>query len=69
MASFEETNAVVAAVKADFGSLHILVNNAGITKDGLLAMMSESSWDAVLDTNLKGAFNMIRHCTGLFLRA
>ena len=69
VASFEETKAAVAAIKADFGTVHILVNNAGVTKDGLLAMMSEGSWDAVLDTNLKGAFNMIRHCTGLLLRA
>lgn len=68
VASFEETKAVAAAVKADFGTVHILVNNAGITKDGLIAMMSESAYDAVLDTNLKGAFNMIRHCTGMFLR-
>ena len=63
VASFEETKAAVAAIKADFGTVQILVNNAGITKDGLLAMMGESAWDAVLDTNLKGAFNMIRHTT------
>ena len=69
VASFEDTKSTVAAVKADFGTVHILVNNAGITKDGLLAMMKEEAFDAVLDTNLKGAFNMIRHCTGLFLRA
>ena len=69
VASFEETKAAVAAVKADFGGVHVLVNNAGITRDGLLAMMKEDAFDAVLDTNLKGAFNMIRHCTGLFLRA
>ena len=69
VASFEETKSVIAAVKADFGTVHILVNNAGITRDGLLAMMKEDAFDAVLDTNLKGAFNMIRHCTGLFLRA
>lgn len=69
VASFEETKAAVAAIKADFSAVHILVNNAGVTKDGLLAMMGETAWDAVLDTNLKGAFNMIRHCTGLFLRA
>ena len=69
VASFEEAKAVAAAVKADFGNVYILVNNAGITKDGLLAMMSEASFDAVLDTNLKGAFNMIRHCTGQFIRA
>ena len=69
VASFEETKAAVAAIKTDFGTVHILINNAGVTKDGLLAMMSETAWDTVLDTNLKGAFNMIRHCTGLFLRA
>ena len=68
VASFEETKATVAAIKADFGTAHILVNNAGITKDGLLAMMKEEAFDAVLDTNLKGAFNMIRHCSGLFIR-
>ena len=54
--------------RADFGTAHLLVNNAGITRDGLLAMMKEEDYDAVLDTNLKGAFNMIRHCTGLFIR-
>lgn len=69
VASFEETKAAVAAIKADFGGVHILVNNAGVTKDGVLAMTSESAWDAVLDTNLKGAFHMIRHVTPLFLRA
>ena len=53
----------------DFGTAQILVNNAGITRDGLLAMMKEEDFDAVLDTNLKGAFNMIRHMTGLFIRA
>ena len=68
VASFEDSKAAVAAVKKDFGTAHILVNNAGITKDGLVATMNEEQWDAVLDTNLKGAFNMIRHCTGLFLR-
>ena len=69
VASFDETRDTVAAIRADFGTAHILVNNAGITRDGLIAMMKEETFDAVLDTNLKGAFNMIRHCTGLFLRA
>ena len=69
VASFEEVKATVAAIKAEFGTAHILVNNAGITRDGLMPMMSEAAFDAVLDTNLKGSFNMIRHCTGLFLRA
>ena len=59
----------VADFEADFGAVHILVNNAGITRDGLLAMMKEEDFDSVLDTNLKGAFNMMRHCTGLFLRS
>ena len=69
VASFDEVKTTVAAIKAEFGAVHILVNNAGITKDGLMPMMSEAAFDAVLDTNLKGSFNMIRHCAGLFIRA
>ncbi len=68
VAEFETVKQTVAQIKADFGTVHILVNNAGITRDGLTAMMKEADFDAVLDTNLKGAFHMIRHCTGLFLR-
>lgn len=68
VSSFDQVKDTVAAVKSDFGTVHILVNNAGITKDGLIAMMKEESFDAVLDTNLKGAFHMIRHCAGIFLR-
>jgi len=48
------------AVLADFGQVDILVNNAGVTKDGLLLRMSEEDWDFVVDTNLKGAFHMIK---------
>ena len=69
VADFEETKEVIARIKADFGSVHILINNAGITRDGLIAMMKEEAFDSVMDTNLKGAFNMIRHCTSLLLRA
>lgn len=69
VSSFEQTKKTVAEIKADFDSVHILVNNAGITRDGLIAMMKEDDFDAVLATNLKGAFNMIRHCTGLLLRS
>ena len=58
----------MAKIKGDFGGVQILVNNAGITRDGLLAMMKEEDFDQVLKVNLKGAFHMIRHCTGLFLR-
>lgn len=47
-------------ILADFDHVDILVNNAGVTKDGLLLRMSESDWDMVLDTNLKGAFNMVK---------
>lgn len=68
VSDFTAVREIVAKVKADFGTAHILVNNAGITRDGLLAMMKEEDYDAVLDTNLKGAFNMVRHMTGLFIR-
>ena len=54
-----DISAVQSSMKkiiAEAGSIHILVNNAGITRDGLMARMKESDWDAVLDTNLKGAF-------------
>lgn len=47
-------------VLAEFDHVDILVNNAGVTKDGLLLRMSDEDWDAVLDTNLKGAFNMVK---------
>ncbi len=47
-------------ILADFDHVDILVNNAGVTKDGLLLRMSEEDWDIVLDTNLKGAFNMVK---------
>lgn len=68
VADFAAAKETVARIKADFTAAHILVNNAGITRDGLLAMMKEEDYDAVLDTNLKGAFNMIRHMAGLFIR-
>ncbi len=68
VADFVEVKEVTQKIKADFGTAHILINNAGITRDGLMAMMKEEDFDAVLDTNLKGAFNMIRHMTGMFLR-
>ncbi|MDF1577587.1 MAG: 3-oxoacyl-[acyl-carrier-protein] reductase [Desulfobulbales bacterium] len=50
----------ITKIIEDFGRLDILVNNAGITRDGLLMKMKEESWDQVLDTNLKGAFNCIK---------
>lgn len=68
VSDFENTKKIVSEIKSDFGTAHILINNAGITRDGLVAMMKEEDYDAVLNTNLKGAFNMIRHCSSLFLR-
>lgn len=68
VSNFDTVKETVAKIKADFGAAHILVNNAGVTRDGLVAMMKEEDFDKVLDTNLKGAFNMIRHVTPLFLR-
>ena len=47
-------------IVADLWSVNILINNAGITRDGLLLRMSDEDWDAVLDTNLKGAFNALK---------
>ena len=53
-------DALVAAVVAEQGGLHVLVNNAGITRDTLAMRMGDDDWDAVLDTNLKGVFRMSR---------
>ena len=69
VADFDAAKQTVAAVKAELGSVDLLVNSAGITRDGLVAAMREADFDAVIDTNLKGTFNMIRHCARLFLRA
>lgn len=55
-------------VKKEFGTIDILVNNAGITKDMLLMRMSEEQFDSVINTNLKGTFNMIRHASSVMLK-
>lgn len=69
VASFASCKDTVAQIKKDFEKVDILVNNAGITRDGLIATMKEDDFTAVIDTNLIGTFNMIRHCTPLFIRA
>ena len=61
-------NETVKAVTNDLGKIDILVNNAGITRDGLMLRMKDEDFDVVLDTNLKGAFNMIRACYSGFIR-
>ena len=67
-ADFAQTEEVVNQVKADFGSIDVLVNNAGITKDGLMMRMTEAQWDAVIAVNLKSAFNFIHACTPIMMR-
>jgi 3-oxoacyl-[acyl-carrier protein] reductase len=67
-ADFEETHTVVNQILEDFGRIDILVNNAGITKDGLMLRMSEAQWDAVINVNLKSAFNFIHALTPIMSR-
>ena len=68
VSNFSQVKDTVANIKKDFGTAHVLVNNAGITRDNIAAMMSEEDFDKVIAVNLKGAFNMIRHTSGLFIR-
>jgi 3-oxoacyl-[acyl-carrier protein] reductase len=66
-----DSKAVKAATDklvADCGRIDILVNNAGVTRDGLLMRMSDEDWDAVLDTNLKGAFHFTRELFRIFAK-
>ena len=65
---FAETEKVVAQIKADFGHIDILVNNAGITKDGLMLRMTEAQWDAVINVNLKSAFNFTHALIPIMMR-
>jgi len=62
VASFEACSAGVANVVADLGPVDIVVNNAGITRDGTMRKMSRNGWDDVMDTNLGGCFNMCKAC-------
>ena len=67
-ADFAQTEAVVKEVMKDFGRIDVLVNNAGITKDGLMMRMSEQQWDAVIAVNLKSAFNFIHAVLPIMMR-
>lgn len=67
-ADFAQTQEVVKKVHEDFGTIDVLVNNAGITKDGLMLRMSEQQWDMVINVNLKSAFNFINACVPIMMK-
>lgn len=68
VSDYQQCSDTVKAAIAHFGRLDVLVNNAGITKDNLLLMMKEEEFDRVIATNLKGAFNMMKHAGAHFLK-
>jgi 3-oxoacyl-[acyl-carrier protein] reductase len=63
-----EAQALIERVEAELGDVDVLVNNAGVTRDTLIARMSDEDWDIVLDTNLRGAFNTCRAVARKMLR-
>lgn len=67
-ADFEQTHKVVEDIMNDFGHIDVLVNNAGITRDGLMLKMDEKQWDMVININLKSAFNFIHAVTPIMMR-
>jgi 3-oxoacyl-[acyl-carrier protein] reductase len=67
-ADYKAAEELVNQVVSEFGSLEIVVNNAGITKDGLLMRMSEEQWDAVINTNLKSVFNVTKAATRVLMK-
>lgn len=68
VSDFTACGEMIHEIIKKYGRIDILVNNAGITRDGLLMRMSEEDFDAVVDTNLKGAFNTIRHASRYFVK-
>ena len=68
VSDFAASEEFVKQVLVKYKKVDILVNNAGVTRDNLIMRMSEEDYDAVLDTNLKGAFNMIRHLSRSFIK-
>jgi 3-oxoacyl-[acyl-carrier protein] reductase len=65
---FDDTQKVVNQIIEDFGTVHILINNAGITKDALLMRMTEDQWDAVINVNLKSVFNFTKAVQTIMLK-
>ena len=68
VSDYEACGAMITALIKEYTHIDILVNNAGITRDGLLMKMSDEDFDAVINTNLKGCFNTIRHMSRYFLK-
>ena len=68
VSDFEKSGAMIQEIIKKYGHLDILVNNAGVTRDNLIMKMSEEDFDAVIDTNLKGAFNCIKHVSRQMLK-
>ena len=68
VSNFDEAKAMLDKAVEQFGGIEVLVNNAGITRDKLLIGMAEEDWDSVINTNLKGCFNMVKHCAKLMLK-
>lgn len=68
VSSADQTAATIKAITTDLGPIDVLVNNAGIIRDGLAASIKEEDFDAVINTNLKGAFHMIKACYFGFIR-
>lgn len=66
---FEEAQALVDSVVSEYGTVDVLINNAGITRDTLLMRMSEEQWDEVINTNLKSAFNLTKAVQRPMLKA
>ena len=67
-ANFDDAHKLIEEVLADFGRIDVLVNNAGITRDGLMMRMTEEQWDLVINVNLKSAFNLIHAVTPVMLK-
>lgn len=65
---FDEADQLINDIVADFGTIDIVVNNAGITKDGLLLRMNEEDWDSVLDINLKSIFNVTKAASKIMMK-
>lgn len=67
--NYKQAEDLMNSVIADFGTIDVLINNAGITKDGLLMRMSEEQWDSVIQVNLKSVFNLTKAATKPMMKA